>query len=475
MMGMLKPLLGLAALLEFAAVPATAALPQPDWQKVQAESLQHYQALLRLDTSDPPGNESRVAEYLKQVLEREGIAVKLHEAEKGRANLVARVTGTGRKRPLLLMSHTDVVRADPAKWRFPPFAATRDGGYIYARGAVDDRDNLTAALMTLLLLKRSGEAPERDVILLAEAGEEAATRIGIEHVVNEHYADIDAEYCLAEGGITLRRDGRTLYAQVQMAEKRPNPVVLTARGTSGHASIPRVDNAVVRLAKAVAALGSWKPPLRLTETTREYFTRLAAVSAPEDEARYRALLQPASRQAAEAMEHLARHDPTKAAMLSTTLSPTMLNAGLQVNAIPSEATATIDVRELPGEDSAAFLELLRRVVDDPAVTIARNSQNLRPPGAPARVETEVFRAIEAAVKQVYDAPAIPALGTGATDMAYLRARGMQCYGISAGVDAEDTALGYGAHSDQERLQEAELHRFVRLNWEIVSTLVRQAR
>ncbi|MFO1504200.1 MAG: M20/M25/M40 family metallo-hydrolase [Steroidobacteraceae bacterium] len=452
-------------------LPAMAAQPQPDWQKVEAETLQHYQSLLRLDTSDPPGNESRVADYLKQVLEREGIAVTLREAEKGRANLVARLPGSGRKRPLLLMSHTDVVRVDPAKWRFPPFAATRDGGYIYGRGAVDDRDNLTAALMTLLLLKRAGITPERDVILLAEAGEEAATRIGIEYMVNQHFADIDAEYCLAEGGITLRHDGRTLYAQVQMAEKRPNPVVLTAKGTSGHASIPRLDNAVVRLARAVAALGAWRPPLRLTDTTREYFARLAAVSTPDDAARYRALLKPESAEAQAAVDYLAQHDPTKAAMLRTTLTPTLLNAGLQVNAIPSEATATLDVRELPGEDSAAYLELLRKVVNDPAVTVARNGQNLRPPGAPARIDTEVFRAIEAAVKRVYDAPAIPALGTGATDMAYLRARGMQCYGISAGVDAEDTALGYGAHSDQERLQEAELHRFVKLNWDIVSQLV----
>jgi len=461
-----------AILMLLSALPAIAAQPPLDWTKIEAESLQHYQALLRLDTSNPPGNEGLVADYLKQVLEREGIAVKLYEAEKGRANLVARLPGSGRKRPLLLMSHTDVVRVDPAKWKFPPFSATRDGGYIYARGAVDDKDNLTAALMTLLLLKRAGITPQRDVILLAEAGEEASTRIGIEHMVNEHFADIDAEYCIDEGGITLRRDGKTLFAQVQMAEKRPNPVVLTARGTSGHASIPRLDNAVVKLTRAVAALGAWKPPMRLTDTTREYFSRLAAVSAPEDAARYRALLDPASPAAAAAADHLARHDPTKAAMLRTTLSPTLLTGGLQVNAIPSEARATIDLRELPGEDSRAFLESIRKVVDDPAVTVEFNSQNLRPPGTPARVDTEVFRAIEAAVKRVYDAPAIPALGTGATDMAYLRARGMQCYGISAGVDAEDTALGFGAHSDQERLQEAELHRFVKLNWDIVSTLVR---
>jgi len=456
-------------------LPAWAAQATPDWPTIEAESLRHFQALLRIDTSYPPGNEDRVAGYLKQVLERDGIAVKLYEAEKGRANLVARLPGSGRKRPLLLMAHTDVVRADPSHWKFPPFSATRDAGYIYARGAVDDKDNLTAALMTLLLLKRAGITPERDVILLAEAGEETATRVGIEHMVDKHFADIDAEYCLAEGGITLRKDGRTLYAQVQMAEKRQNTVALVAKGTSGHGSIPRVDNAVVSLARAIAALGGWKPPLRLNDTTREYFTRLAAVSPPEDAARYRALLAPDSPEAAAAADYLAVHDPSKVAVLRSTLSPTLLTGGLQVNAIPSEAKAEIDVRQLPGEDPNAFLEALRRVVNDPAVSVEYAGRKQRPAGVPARIDTEVFRAIEAAVKRVYDAPAIPALGTGATDMAYLRARGMQCYGISAGVDAEDTALGYGAHSDQERLQEAELHRFVKLNWDIVSTLVGHGR
>jgi acetylornithine deacetylase/succinyl-diaminopimelate desuccinylase-like protein len=450
---------------------AHAAQAPLDWTKIEAETLQHFQALVRLDTSDPPGNESRVAEYLKQVFDREGITAQLYEAEPGRANLVARLKGNGSKRPLLLMSHEDVVRADPAKWKFPPFSATRDGGYIYGRGTVDDKDNLTAALMTLLLLKRSGVTPDRDVILLAEAGEEAATRVGVEYMLREHLPAIDAEYCLAEGGLTVRSGGKVLFTQVQTAEKRPNPVVLTATGPSGHASIPRLGNAVVRLSAAIAALGNWKPPLRLTETTREYFSRLAAISAPEDAARYRALLNPQTPQALAAADYLAEHDPTKAAMLRTTLSPTLLTGGLQVNAIPSEAKATIDVRQLPGEDAEAFLDAMRKVVNDPAVKLEYNGQNLRPSGTPARLGTQMFAAIEAAVKRNYDAPAIPAMGTGATDMAYLRKQGIECYGISAAVDAEDVPQGYGAHSDQERILESELHRFVKFTWDIVSTMV----
>ena len=170
--------------------------------------MEHFQAVLRFDTSDPPGNERPAAEYLKQVLEREGIATKVFELEPNRLNVVARLKGSGKKRPLLLMGHTDTVNVDPAKWTFPPFSATRNGGYVYGRGTVDDKDNVTAALMTMLLLKRSGVALDRDVIFLAEAGEEGTTRVGIQFMVQQHFSEIDAEYCLAEGGSVLRAGGR---------------------------------------------------------------------------------------------------------------------------------------------------------------------------------------------------------------------------------------------------------------------------
>ena len=168
-----------------------------------------------MDTSDPPGNEQPAADYLQRVLESEGIAVQTFEKVEHRPNIVARLPGNGRKRPLLLMAHTDVVNVDPTKWTHPPFAAERDGGYVYGRGTVDDKDNVTAALMTMLVLKRANVPLDRDVIFLAEAGEEGNTWLGIEHMVNEHFGAIDAEYCFAEGGGVTRaerqgalRDGR---------------------------------------------------------------------------------------------------------------------------------------------------------------------------------------------------------------------------------------------------------------------------
>ena len=438
-----------------------------DWSRVEQETMQHFQALLRMDTSDPPGNERPAAEYLKQVFDREGIPAQLFEAEPNRINLVARLKGNGSRRPLLIMGHTDVVNVDPTKWSFPPFSATRSGGYVYGRGTVDDKDNVVAALMTLLLLKRTAVPLNRDVIFLAEAGEEGTTRVGIQYMVGRHFSEIDAEFCLAEGGSVARIENRVRYASVQSAEKIPRAIELTAVGTSGHGSVPLQNNAVVRLAAAVSALAAWKPPIRLNDTSRAYFTRLAAVSPPADAARYRAVLDPQSRAAADAADYFAAIEPRHASMLRNSISPTIIQGGYRVNVIPSEAKATLDVRLVPDEDPAAFLEQVRKVLNDPTVRLAYAKRDVRPTTPSARLDSDVIKVLESAVARHYDAPMLPLMSTGATDMAYLRAKGMQCYGIGPAVDVEDGPKGFGAHSDQERILETELHRFVRFNWDVV--------
>src|SRR5262245_15632718 len=211
---------------------------QPDLKAFEEETMRHYQALLRLETMDPPGNEKPAADYLKQVLEKERIDAKTFSLEPNRPNVVARLKGNGRKRPLLIMAHTDVVNVDPSKWTFPPFAATRNGGYVYGRGTVDYKDNVVAALMTALTLKRLNVPLDRDVIFLFEAGEEGSTRVGIQFMVNQHYSEIDSEFCLAEGGGVVRQGGQVKYATVQTLEKIPRAIELTARGVAGHGSVP---------------------------------------------------------------------------------------------------------------------------------------------------------------------------------------------------------------------------------------------
>ena len=472
-MGALGALLAVALLLSAAAsaqrpAPALSGVEgSPDWALVEEETLRHFQALVRVDTSDPPGNEQPAAGYLRQVLEKEGIPVQLFTLEPNRPNVVARLKGNGGKRPLLIMAHTDVVNVDASKWTHPPFSAAREGGYVYGRGAVDDKDNVTAALMVMLMLKRLNVPLDRDVIFLAEAGEEGTTRVGIEFMVNQHFADIEAEYCLAEGGGVTREGGRVRYASVQTIEKIPRTVQLTAAGISGHGSVPLHTNPIVHLGAALGRIGEWQPPITLNDTTRAYFQRLAQISSGEEAARYRDVLDPRKAPAVERYFHA--NEPAKAAVLHPTASPTIVDGGYRLNVIPSEATATIDVRAMPDDDPAALLEMIRRVVDDPSVTVAYAPRDVRPAGR-SRLDTEAFKAIEAAVTGHYATATLPTMSTGATDMAYLRAKGVQCYGIGPAVDAEDGPKGFGAHSDQERILESELHRFVRFNWDVVKEL-----
>lgn len=444
----------------------------PDWTRLQQETMQHYQAVLRMDSSDPPGNEKAVVDYLEQVLTREGIPVQRFEAEPNRVNLVARLKGMGKKRPLLLMGHTDVVTVDPKKWTFPPFSATRDGGYVYGRGTIDDKSHVAAHLMTMLELKRLNVPLDRDVIFLAEAGEEGTTRVGIEYMVKEHYADIDAEFCIAEGGGVTRSNGRVLYATIQSAEKIPHAIELTATGASGHGSVPLEGNAIAHLSAAVAKLASWKPPIRLNDTTREYFTRMAQMAQPADAARYRAVLNPDSQAASDAVDYFARTQPRLASTLRSSISPTIIQGGYRVNVIPSEAKATLDVRLIPAENADAFLADVRKVVNDPVVTVEWGARDVRPAAPAARLDTDAMSALQTAVAQNYDTVLIPTMSTGATDMAYLRDKGIQCYGTGAAVDVEDGPKGFGSHSDQERLLEEELYRFVRFSWDVVVNLAR---
>jgi acetylornithine deacetylase/succinyl-diaminopimelate desuccinylase-like protein len=462
--------LATAAVLAAAAATLSAQPFQPDWAAVEREALNHFQALVRINTTDPPGGERPAVEYLKQVLDREGIPSRQFSVEDHRPNLVARLKGNGGKRPLLIMGHTDTVNIDEKKWRFPPFSAARDGGFIYGRGTVDDKDNVTAALMVMLLLKRMNVPLARDVIFLAEAGEEGNARVGIKFMTEQHFAEIDAEFCLAEGGNVTREGGKVRYASVQTLEKLPRAIELVARGPAGHGSVPLKTNAVTHLASAVSRVAEWKAPIRLNETTRVYFERLAAISTPADAARYRALLSADPRVSGPADDYLIEHEPRHASMIRTSSSPTIIQAGYRVNVIPSEVRATLDVRMHPGDDPAAFLAELRKVVNDPAVEVNWAPRDVRPATDSARLDSEAFRTIEAMVKKHYDTTTLPTMSTGATDMAYVRGKGIQCYGIGPAIDVEDGALGFGAHSDQERIDERELLRFVRFHYDLVAGL-----
>jgi acetylornithine deacetylase/succinyl-diaminopimelate desuccinylase-like protein len=446
----------------------SAAAQTPDWSKVNPEAMRHFQALVQIDSTNPPGNETRVAEYVKKVLEGEGIPVTLAAQDPARANVIARLKGNGSKRPLLIMGHSDTVRVDAAKWTLPPFSAARQGGWVYGRGTLDDKSDLMAAMMTMLLLKRSGVPLDRDVIFVSEVGEEASTGPGIEYLVNERWNDIAAEVCLAESGGVKRRNGQLRYATIETTEKQPRAARLVVRGPSGHGSRPLRSNAVVHLARAVDRIASWEPPTRFNDTTRNYFEKLANLSGPEDAARYKGLFD--AQKAPAIREYFAENDPATYSLLHTSISPNILQAGFQVNVIPSEAEATLDIRALPDEDIAAFYEMMRKVINDPTVEVVPDARNQRPGAAPSRIDSEAFHAVEAAYRRVYNVPTLPIMQTGATDMAFLRAKGVQCYGIGAMQDDEDAPKGFGAHSDQERILEEAVYKHVQFFWEAVTTI-----
>src|SRR5687768_2916434 len=445
---------------------------QPDWAKIDEETLRHFQAILKLDSTDPPGKEDHVVEYLKEVLEKDGIAVQTFAKEAHRPNLVARIKGTGKQRPLLIMAHTDTVNVDPKRWTHPPFGAVRDGGYVYGRGTVDDKDNVVSSLMVMLMLKRLNIALDRDVIFLMEAGEEGSSSLGVQFMANEHFDAIDSEFCYAEGGSVTRVGGTVKYASVQTVEKIPRAISVTSRGVAGHRSMPLENNALAHLGEAVGKIAAWTPPMRLNETTAAYFKRLATVSSPEEAERYRALLSPDPKISGPADAYMRKNEPRHWSMLRTSLSPTVIGGGYRTNVIPSEGTATIDTRLAPDEDAATFLDMVKKVAKDPNVEVSYGARDTRPSTPTAKLDSDAFKAIEANLTKHYKAVTLPTMSTGATDMAFLRRKGIQCYGIGPATDIEDGPKGFGAHSDQERILESELFRFVRFNWDAVVDLAR---
>ena len=437
----------------------------PDWTKAKPEILERYRALLQIDSTS--GHETLVVDYLKKVLEAEGIPTQTFAMEPNRANLVARLNGNGSKKPLLIFAHTDVVGVQREKWPVDPFGAVMKDGYVWGRGSKDDKPNLTANLITFLMLKRLGVKLDRDVIFMAESGEEADTvGVGMNYMVREHFKDIEAEYAMTEGGGATIENGKVTRVNFGTAEKLPARVRLVATGTAGHGSVPRMDNALIHLGAAVEKVGRWETPMELNDTTRAYFEKLATISTPEKAARYNALLS-GTAASGPAQAYLREHEPALYSMLRTSVVPTMLKAGVGLNVIPSEAEATLDIRAAPGENLDDFFTNMAKVIDDPEVKIVPMPR-MRPPSPASHLDNEMFRVMSNAAQTMYPGAVIlPSMSTGASDNSQLRARGIQSYGVGP-ASTESDALNYPAHGDVERLAESSLYPFVQYVWTVVT-------
>ena len=436
-----------------------------DWDAVGGEAIDHLVELVQIPSVNPPGNETEVAEYVRAVLAAEGIESRLYSLDPDRANLVARIEGNGSKQPILIMGHTDVVGVQPEKWYTDPFSGMRQDGYIYGRGTLDDKDNVTAGMMVMILLKRLGVALDRDVIFLAESGEEGTPEVGINFMVEKHWDAIAAEYCIAEGGQGVIRDGKVHTFGVETTEKMPRRVTLVARGTPGHGSIPRLDNAVMILANAVAKAAAWQTEMRLNETTETYFRRMAAIAPPEEAALYENVANPEMTDVVQ--QQFLETFPYHYSILRTSVVPTKIEAGFRRNVIPSEASAILDIRMLPDEDVEGFYEALAAVIDDPRVEIVPEPI-YRPAAPPSEIDNEMFQTLERVAVDMYpETTVLPIMSTGATDMAQVRAKGVQAYGIGPARTIAEINSGFGAHGDNERIAEDAFVRMVEYLWRVI--------
>jgi acetylornithine deacetylase/succinyl-diaminopimelate desuccinylase-like protein len=435
-----------------------------DNRSLGGRTRQYLTDLIRLDTSNPPGNESKVATYLKQVADASGVPAELLGDDPKRLNLVARLKGSGKNKPLLLMAHSDVVPAERKQWTVDPFKAEIRDDYLYGRGALDTKSLLAAELAVMVEIKRRNIKLNRDLILLSEADEEAGSA-GIQWLIKNSWPKIDAEFAFNEGGSVWESKNGTRVFLVQTAEKIPTRVVLTARGPAGHASLPRSDNAVLRLSRALVKLADADQPVKLTPLTRRYLRELSAF--PEYD--WLPPVLPRLENATtvqSAASQIRMRDPELDAALRTTVTPTMLNAGIKINSIPSTAEAQVDVRRLPSETSEEVLARFRQIVGDPAVeiTLAPGAQ-LPATDASPRIST-AYRSLERAIGLVYprQSAVVPFMSRGATDGSFLRSRGVGVYGVpiflrEAGESRE--------HGNDERISTQNIEKGAELLWQMV--------
>ncbi|NUP70468.1 MAG: M20/M25/M40 family metallo-hydrolase [Gemmatimonadaceae bacterium] len=453
----MRPRLFAAALLMTLSAAAPAPAQEPDWSAASRETLAHLQAMIRLNTVNPPGNELQVARHLDSALKAAGIETHLFEAAPGRGALVARLRGTGSKRPVLIMGHMDVVGVERDKWSVDPFAAEIRDGYLYGRGAIDDKGMLAANLETMLLLKRNvidkGGTLSRDVIFVANSDEEQSGEWGMGWLIKNHPELIRAEIALNEGGRTRIVGGKRLYVAVQNTEKVPHTVTVTARGPGGHASIPLAGNAISRLGRALARIGDYKEPVQVNPTTREFFSQLGRVWPNRQERTAMADVASTDTRRIQRGARVLAGIPVFDAVLRNGISPTIVQGGIRTNVIPTEASAKLNIRTLPGQSIDSVVRRLQRVVNDTMVTITVTDRGEDSPASD--FHSPMFAAIRESV-QALDATmtVVPYLSTGATDSARLRAWGMQAFGLlpfPMNQDDEDRM-----HGNDERIPLASL-------------------
>ena len=422
--------------------------------------------MIRFDTTNPPGNELPLAEHIVGVLETEGIRTRLLIPAPGRAAVIARLRGKGSKRPVMMLAHMDVVGVEREQWSCDPFGGIIRDGYIYGRGAIDDKGMLAANLMTMLTLKRSvvdaGVDLERDVVFLATSDEETGGAHGMRWLVQEHRDLLDAEFAINEGGRTRIIEGGKRYLAIQTAEKISHMVTVTARGPAGHSAIPLEGNAIFALGRALAKLGDYREPVTLTTTTRRFFTLLSDMWPVEDEGRAMRALVSDDREESRRGEAVLSRIPVLNAVMRNGISATTLAGGVAGNVIPAEASAVLNVRTIPGNNVEDVVERMRACVPDPNITFAIAAHSDEAPASDP--DSPMFTAIADSARELDpELTIVPYLSTGGTDSAHLRRIGINSYGILPfPMEQPDEER---MHGHDERIPVKSLHFGTRLIYE----------
>jgi acetylornithine deacetylase/succinyl-diaminopimelate desuccinylase-like protein len=433
------------------------------------EAVQVLGDYLRIDTTNPPGRELKGAVFLKSLLEAEGIPVVIDEFAPGRANLLATLKGAGAKPPIVLVSHIDVVPAEPSRWTAGPFSGELRNGLIYGRGAQDMKDEAVVQLMSLIRLKREKIALDRDVLFMATADEEAGFGGALRAVSPEGFLPRlqGAEYLVTEGGEgLLGEDGKPSYFAVETGEKGAFWLGVKATGTPGHAAEPIVDSAPNRLIRALERIRLHKTEMKVLPTVERFLKDQAARVGGERASWYRDIRAALARpDVAETLYE----DQAVSPLLRNTISITVVRTGYKTNVIPGTAEAELDVRLLPGEDPQAFLREIRGVIDDPQVVVTPLGTFLEPNASPS--ETDLFRAITTVLSRRYPGtPVTTSLLTGATESVIYRRLGIVCYGFSpilATREEIDTE-----HADDERIRVSSLKAATDVFYEVILDLCR---
>ena len=405
---------------------AAAAQPAPDWNAMQAEAVRAIQSYVRINTSNPPGDVTKAADFLTDLLKREGIPVQRYESGPGRAIVVARLKGAGAARPLLLLHHMDVVPTDPSRWQHDPFGAEIADGQIWGRGAIDMKGLGIIQLMSFVALKRQNVPLARDVILMAVPDEETGGTLGARWMRDQHYVDIDPEYILDEGGFGSRdlfAPGKLVFG-ISVAEKKILWLKLRAEGVAGHASQPHDQNPNDRLVRALARLLSEPLPTSPFPVIDTMKSRIGTF---------------ASNKFNNAIQH-------------STISLTTIKSGVgdppKVNVIPSVAEATIDCRVLPGTTKEQWLAEIRRRLGDPDIKIDVVYESEDP--IVTTQDSTFYRALESAVKRRHpDAIVTPMVVPYGTDANSFRPKGVKSYGFTPVIVPAEAAMSM--HGDAEYL------------------------